>query len=319
MNSVRNIFLFVPGLSQKFQTGGLIVARDVVAMLEELGHNTHIVATHEEHPHALTPDRAFEKVAGAPDGEREPIFIVTWGPLVEKHIKMIRQRTNSAQIVYYAQSFGWGISIPADVPIVCVSRFVMAQWALYGKANVVSYIPPTLHDVFLEHAAEDAAVHESERTIDVLVHERKQNAYCLKELVPALKNEGLRVELIRGWIPQRDFAEKLLHTRIFLYLTALHKAGWRRRLPGEGFGLPALEAVSSGCVVASNLLGGVTDFLTPGRNAIALSADNVDQDVTAVKNAVAHFAYNPKRVAAVQNEYRRSVVRDCWKEWLASC
>ena len=34
--------------------------------------------------------------------------------------------------IYYAQSVGWDLTVPPSVPILCVSRFLMAHWQLHA-------------------------------------------------------------------------------------------------------------------------------------------------------------------------------------------
>ena len=257
--------------------------RDTAKLLEKnCGAKCAFVATHENHPQTLSPQQCFEKAAALPDGD--VLFFVSWGPLVEKHVKLIRSHNPNARIIYYAQSFGWGVRVPARVPIVCVSRYVMAQFALHAPENYCAYIPPPLNPCFM--------FGRSARDIDILAHARKQNEYCLQKLVPALQKENLRIEVLRDWIPQEKFAALLNRAKIFLYVTAPHKAGFFKKLPGEGFGLPALEALACGALVGSNLLGGVTDFLTPGENCIKLQNGNLAQDIAQIKTALAEYDKN---------------------------
>ncbi|MBI4994527.1 hypothetical protein HZC21_02680 [Candidatus Peregrinibacteria bacterium] len=184
MEKILNIYFFVPGLSEKFRTGGLMVLRDIARIFalptgrqeKFLGYKTHFVATHEKHPDALTL-----KQISTLNPQPSTLFIVSWGPLAQQHIKLIRKNIPDAKIIYYAQSFGWGIKIPPKIPIACVSRFVMSQWALYAPENFITYIPPPLNPVF---CLPDA--HSQNRDIDILVHTRKQNDYCLNHLLPPL-------------------------------------------------------------------------------------------------------------------------------------
>lgn len=318
MRIVNQIYFFVPGISQKYQSGGLNVAKQVRSFFSEIVPQAlcEMVTTHEKINGALYAPELFaaQKILNASNGDdstKNTLCVVTWGPLVEKHISMIRKNLPHAKILFYAQSFGWGIKVPAGIPIVCVSRFVMSQWALYSKGNFVGYVPPALSENFSQ-----APINESPRTIDVLVHTRKQNSYCLNELLPALKKTGLAIHAIDEWIDQDQFANLLTQSKIFLYCTALHKAGFFRRLPGEGFGLPPLEALAKGCYLASNLLGGVTDFLTPGVNCIKVETGSVAQDVGAIQRSIATFS--PHYDSNLLSEYSAESVRGMWEELLKS-
>lgn len=295
-----NCYFLVPGLSEQYRSGGLMVIQDVARMVAALPvHTSTFITTHEHHAGGVSAEDFFSKPV-----PEDALFFVTWGPLVKQHIRLIRQHARSARIVYYAQSFGWGMNIPRDVFIVCVSRFVMAQFALHYPGHNLAYIPPPLHPCF--------SLGTGERDIDVLVHKRKQNSYCLEKLLPALISKKLRMEILEGWMPQKDFAEKLQRTKVFLYITAPHKAGFFRRLPGEGFGLPALEAVACGAMVGSNLLGGVTDFLTPGENCLKLESGDLAFDVEQIINATETFAANQAAARQIIETYSEKTTLDRW-------
>lgn len=316
MRIVNQIYFFVPGISQKYQSGGLNVAKQVRSFFSEIVPQAlcEMVTTHEKINGALYAPELFaaQKIltaSNSDDSTKNTLCVVTWGPLVENHISMIRKNLPHAKILFYAQSFGWGIKVPAGIPIVCVSRFVMSQWALYSKGNFVGYVPPALSENF-SHTAVQAPINEPPRTIDVLVHTRKQNSYCLNELLPALKKTGLAIHAIDEWIDQDQFANLLAQSKIFLYCTALHKAGFFRRLPGEGFGLPPLEALAKGCTVASNLLGGVSDFLTPGVNCIKVETGSVEKDVNSITRGVQNFqAVYDKQLL---EQYSAEGVKNTW-------
>lgn len=287
-----------------------MVIKQVARMIGKTpDHTFHFVTTHETDKDSLTSEEAFKQAKANP----HPVFFVTWGPLVEAHCKLIRKNIPNAKIIYYAQSFGWNIKVPQNVFIACVSRFVMSQFALTAPENYVTYIPPPLSAYF--------SPKKTVRDIDVLVHVRKQNKYCLNTLLPALSqadNPKLNIFKIEEWIEQERFAELLNRSKIFLYVTELHKAGWGRRLPGEGFGLPALEALACGCKVGSNLLGGVTDFLLPEANCIKLQNGNTDFDVSQIQKAVKNFTEEEEEAGGIMASYGQESVSKSWRNFIAT-
>lgn len=237
------------------------------------------------------------------------IFIVSWGPLVSEHIKLIQSHVLDARIIYYAQSYGWGVRVPPGIPIVCVSRYVEAQWKKRAPKNPCSVIPPPLNPVF--------SFEEVPRDIDILVHTRKQNEYCLKKLLPALQAAHYKLHIIDTWVPQPDFAALLRRSKLFLYLTAPHTHGrFFKKTFAEGFGLPALEAAACGALVGSNLLGGVNDFLRPGENCIELGKNGLNADTAKIAETLKNFRPNNVASRKTAMEYSRESILKKWREEL---
>ena len=60
-----------------------------------------------------------------------------------------------------------------------------------------------------------------------------------KQLLPALRQRGLTVELQQGWVD--DLGDLFRSAKVVLYDSADH---WRRAGVSEGFGLPPIEALA---------------------------------------------------------------------------
>jgi hypothetical protein len=294
------------------KSGGPLVARRISELIASQSFQGKLVV--EDNNSSQYPSLESALSASA---SHATVFAVTYGPMVPKHIAAIRQRSR-APILYYAQSFGWrslrGTAPNSyrmthdDIDIVCNSRYVMAQWNSHAPANRTAYIPPPLSAAFGDHLAE--------RDIDVLVHTRKQSSYCTERLIPALEQRGLRVHRIESWVPQEQLAVLLNRTKVFLYVVPLVWSGWLQYPLGEGFGLPPLEALACGAQVASNLLGGVNDFLEPEVNCVKVRARNPDEDVSAIQQALDRFEPNPDASRRIREAYSEPSVTRQWHNLL---
>lgn len=333
-NRKVNIFFVVPGLSERYRTGGLLVLQNLAKLFAEIPYTEcRFIATHEQHQHDVLSFYEFSK--NLKTYNLQPIFIVSWGPLVSQHIKLIRKYAPHARILYYAQSFGWGVKVPPDIPIVCVSNYVAEKWRLTNALppgrpakNILAVIPPPLNPVF--------CFGEGPRDIDILIHTRKQNEYCLKQLVPRLEGSGERppalrrpgggakasIKIIETWIPQNEFAELLKRAKLFLYITAPHTHGRIfKKTFAEGFGLPALEALACGALVGSNLLGGVRDFLKPGQNCIELgtgpAGSMLEKDLAKIFEALQNFRPNRTAAEKIAAQFAQNTIQEKWKAILS--
>ena len=116
----------------------------------------------------------------------------------------------------------------------------------------------------------------------MLVQVRKTSRYVLERLVPALRDQGLRVELQEGWVD--DLVDLFRSATVVLYDSADY---WRGRGVSEGFGLPPLEALASGCVVFSSLNHALADSLDPGVVAHQIGCGSLSGDLARISAAVA--------------------------------
>lgn len=205
----------------------------------------------------------------------QPIYVIHWGPDVAE----LAGRLADRDVVYFAHSTGWGMTLPPRIPILCVSRNTLGYWGRHAPNAYLAYVPnivdfPVVHD-------------EVERDVDVLVQMRKSSPYLLDELVPALR-ERCRVTVLDGWVD--DLAAWFRRSKVYLYDSLEH---WIDVGATEGFGLPPLEALSQGCVVFSSLNDALADYLDPGMNCRKIRVHSLDYDVGAVLEAITERAPAP--------------------------
>jgi len=194
--------------------------------------------------------------------------VVTWGP----HVQGLVERLAGRRVVYYAQSTGWKMALPDRVPILCLSRYILAYWMQHALRNPLFLLGPVL-----EPDCRDLGL---ERDFDVLFHERKSTSYVREALVPALQ-ERLRVHVVREFVPRAEMFRLYNRSKTYLYSSSPNAEGWV-----EGFGFQPLEALVCGCAVFSNLHGGLADYLDPEMNAHKLVTWSLAYDVERIERAV---------------------------------
>jgi len=204
----------------------------------------------------------------ASQGMDAPIFVIHWGP----DIAMLLNVLKGQHVVYIAHSTGWGMDLPPEVPILCVSRHTMAHWGRYAPNSYIAYIPNIVEIT-------DAAA-QPPRDIDILVQVRKSSRYLLDHLVPALR-ERCTVTVLDGWVD--DLSVWFRRSKVYLYDSLEH---WANVGATEGFGLPPLEAMGQGCIVFSSVNDALADYLDPGFNCRKIRVHSLSWDVEAVLRAV---------------------------------
>lgn len=197
-----------------------------------------------------------------------PVFVIHWGP----DIAMLVDALKGRDVVYFAHSTGWGMRLPAEVPILSVSRHTMAYWGRHAPNSYLAYIP----NIIEQRPAASPTI----RDIDVLVQVRKSSRYLMEQLVPSLQ-EQCRVVVLDGWVD--DLSAWFRRSKVYLYDSLDH---WIKVGATEGFGLPPLEAMANGCVVFSSLNDALADYLDPGFNCRKLRVHSVGWDVAEVTRAV---------------------------------
>ena len=204
------------------------------------------------------------------------IVIVTWGPHVNSLLKEYHGRF---PMVYLQQSMDWGINLPIDVPVLCVSKYVMAMSQLQWPSNPQFYMP-----VVLPTECKNTS---KQRDIDVLIVKRKLPEYIIQTLRKELESK-CNVYFLDSFVTRDELYALFNRSKTYLYAfdpqrTDHTDSGWRMM---EGGSLQALEAMVCGCTVFSDLRGGPVDFIQPWEHGYKLQTYSMQWDVYQILNAV---------------------------------
>ena len=263
------IRVLVPGTSQRFRCGGLSVELQTARLVSSLCE-TELVTYRERHQ-----DHPFlDDLLNGESPQRQVLWIVSWGFDVPALVRRLRGH----RVAYHAHSSGYGFTIPPGVPVLAVSRNTLGYWGDRCPRNPLLLVPNAIEPAWLERGARGSA---ERRPIDVLVQARKSSRYVLEQLVPALRQRGLRVEVQSGWVD--DLVDLFNRSCVYLYDSAEY---WRGRGVTEGFGLPPLEALACGCVVFSSLNHALADHGDPGRMVHQIGCGRLTFDLRRVEDAV---------------------------------
>lgn len=204
-------------------------------------------------------------------------LMLTWGPHVAGHLERFGGRL---PLVYYQQSLDWGFTLPPDVPVISMSRFMMTYAQRTWPHSPQLYVPPVLPRGCVDRGGA--------RDIDVLAVPRKQPRYVLETLIPALR-ERCSVHLLDRFVPREELYALFNRAKVYVYAFAPQRSphvagGWRLM---EGISTQDLEAMACGCTVVSDLRGGHGDFLEPEVLGRRLMSHSPAWDVEQVLRAVA--------------------------------
>ena len=272
----------VPGTSGRFRCGGLLVELQTARLLAAMGERPVEVVTYRqrEAEHPFLYDLLSREPAPG-----QALWIVSWGFDVPPLLRRLRGRP----VAYHAHSSGYGFDLPAGVPVLAVSRNTLGYWGNRAPRNPLFLVPNALDPKWLRPGSAEVPWRDPRvgapagprRPIDVLVQVRKNSHYVLERIVPALRDRGLRVELQEGWVD--DLVELFRRSSVVLYDSADY---WRGRGVSEGFGLPPLEALASGCVVFSSLNHALADSLDPGLVGHQIGCGSLAADLEHITAAV---------------------------------
>jgi Glycosyl transferases group 1 len=279
LNFMRKLLFLLPGTTQKFHCGGLWAELKTIELVKQICP-AEIVTYRQREPDKLFLDDILKN---PPQGDT--IFVVSWGFDVPKLVA----RLKGYPTIYHAHSAEYGFRLPAQIPIVCVSRNTLGYWGQRSPHSLLYYLPNQISDEFVDR--------HDKRKIDVLVHARKSSDYLLKQLIPALQPH-CRVEIIDGFVD--SLADLFNQSRVYLYDSAEY---WATQGVTEGFGLQPLEAISCGCQVFSSVNHGLSDYLDPGFNCHKIAGFSTAYDVERIL-AVVRSHKSVTNLEALVAEYR---------------
>ncbi|MFM8526105.1 MAG: glycosyltransferase family 1 protein [Cyanobacteriota bacterium] len=297
---MRPLRFLVPGTTGRFRCGGLLVELQTARLTSSLAPSAVVTYRQREEGLAFLPDLLRQEPAPGP-----ALWIVSWGFDVPGLLKRLQGRP----VAYHAHSSGYGFDLPPGVPVLAVSRNTLGYWGNRAPRQPLHLLPNALAPQWLRPVAVAA-----QRPIDVLVHRRKCSDYVLTQLVPALRQRGLRVEVQDGWV--EDLVGLFHSATVVIYDSADY---WRSRGISEGFGLPPIEALASGCVVFSSLNHALADTLDPGLVGHQIGAGTLAADLDRIAAAAADPAAwrpDPARLAALLAECSEPVLLERWRSVL---
>ena len=303
---MRSIRVLVPGTTGRFRCGGLLVELQTARLLAQIARVEVVTYRQREPDHPFLADLLEAEPPGLTG--RDPLWLVSWGFDVPRLLRRLKGRVTA----YHAHSSGYGFDLPPGVPVLAVSRNTLGYWGDRAPRNPLVLVPNALEPQWLERGGR--ADHR-QRPIDVLVQQRKTSAYVLQQLVPALQQRGLRVEVQSGWVD--DLVDLFNSATVYLYDSAPY---WRGRGVSEGFGLPPLEALACGCVVFSSFNHALADSLDPGRMAHQLGFGCLTADLERIEAAVhapAEWRPDGERLETLLAESAEPLLMRRWQEALA--
>ncbi len=267
---MRKLRFLLPGTTKKFHCGGLWAELKTIELVKQICPVEIVTYRQRESDKPFLADilQQHRSSRGQHSSQQDAIFVVSWGFDVPKLVA----RLQGYPTIYHAHSAEYGFRLPAQIPIVCVSRNTLGYWGQRSPHALIYYLPNQISDEFSDR--------QGSRPIDVLVHARKSSNYLLNQLIPAL-SPHCRVKIIDGFV--ESLADLFNQSRVYLYDSAEY---WATQGVTEGFGLQPLEAIASGCQVFSSVNHGLSDYLDPGFNCHKIAGFSTAYDVERILNVV---------------------------------
>jgi hypothetical protein len=252
---MRSLYFLVPGTTGKYYCGGLFAELKTIKLAQKIC-KAEVVTYRQREEGVLYLDDVLDR-----GKQTEIIFVVSWGFDVPKLLARLRGQ----QVIYHAHSANYGFRVPANVPIITVSRHTMGYWGQLAPNSLLFYLPNEISPEFVNQ--------HRQRDIDVLVQARKSSRYLLTQLIPALQKQ-CNVLVLDGFVD--NLADVFNRSRIYLYDSAEY---WAQQRVTEGFGLPPLEAMACGCHVFSSLNHALADYLDPAFNCHKIAGYALEYDI----------------------------------------
>lgn len=261
---MRKLYFLLPGTGGKFACGGLWAELKTWKLAQKICAAEVVTYTQREKETLFLDDVLKEH----PPDLKDIIFVVSWGFDVAK----LAKRLAAYPVVYHAHSAGYGFHLPAQIPIITVSRNTLGYWGQGSPHSLIYYLPNQISDEFKRL--------DLLREIDVLVQARKSSTYLMQRLIPALQ-QHCRVEVVNRYV--EDLPALFNRAKVYLYDSAEY---WAERGVSEGFGLQPLEAMACGCQVFSSVNHGLSDYLDPGFNCQKIAGYATEFDVQRILAAL---------------------------------
>ncbi|MBW4465829.1 MAG: glycosyltransferase [Pegethrix bostrychoides GSE-TBD4-15B] len=265
---MRKLYFLLPGTTGKFACGGLWAELKTLKLTQQLCEAEVVTYRQREPEHLFLADLLADLLAlPQPD---QSVFVVSWGFDVAKLVPQLR----SKNVLYHAHSAGYRLKLPADIPIVTVSRNTLGYWGQQAPHSPIYYLPNQISDEFYNQ--------QQPREIDVLVQARKSSTYLMQQLVPALQTR-CKVTVVNRYV--EDLPGLFNRAKVYLYDSAEY---WAMQSVSEGFGLQPLEAMACGVRVFSSVNGGLSDYLDPGFNCDKIAVYSQAYDLQRILAALNH-------------------------------
>ena len=252
---MRTLYFLLPGTTKKFGGGGLWAEMQAINLAREICPAEIVTYRQRETNYPFLTD-ILKK-----NDLKDSIFVVSWGFDVPKLIAQLQEHN----VIYHAHSAGYSFNLPANIPIITVSRNTMGYWGQKSPNRLIYYLPNQIGNEFRNLG--------KPRDIDVLVQARKSSEYLLTQLVPALRSH-CHLKLLDGFV--EDLAGLFNRSKVYLYDSAEY---WATNGVTEGFGLPPFEALACGCEVFSSVNSALADYLDPGFNCHKIAGYSLEYDV----------------------------------------
>ncbi len=276
---MRTLYFLVPGTGAKFACGGLWAELKTFDLARQVC-KAEVVTYRQREKDTLFIDEVLQK-KDLDNG----IFVISWGFDIAKLVAKLKQYN----VVYHAHSAGYKFKLPANIPIITVSRNTMGYWGQKSPNSLIYYLPNQISEEFINFSLQ--------RDIDVLVQKRKSSKYLLQQLIPELQKH-CNVLVVDSYV--EDLAKLFNRAKVYLYDSAEY---WALQGVSEGFGLQPLEAAACGCQVFSSVNNGLSDYLDPGFNCFKIAGYSKAHDVQRILKEIESPA-NLHLPEHILNEYR---------------